>query len=92
MASDKIPELAFCLYQAMFAGITPALAIGMAVINYKDYNLSELLTKLILQVLLPSELVSSPHLSLYFYGQHSSMTFWRVGRGTSLDGVHSLEV
>ncbi|ODN06275.1 Ammonium transporter 1 [Orchesella cincta] len=29
MASDKIPELVFCLYQAMFAGITPALAIGI---------------------------------------------------------------
>ncbi|CAL8148012.1 unnamed protein product [Orchesella dallaii] len=30
MSSDKIPELVFCLYQAMFAGITPALAIGAA--------------------------------------------------------------
>lgn len=28
--NPKIPELAFCFYQGMFAAITPALAIGAA--------------------------------------------------------------
>lgn len=28
--NPKIPDIAFCLYQGMFAAITPALAIGSA--------------------------------------------------------------
>jgi len=30
VGSDRIPDILFCIYQAMFAAITPALAIGAA--------------------------------------------------------------